>query len=334
MTRLVLETIAKSLNILIVDSAQLINRFFTKGFKMTRLFKVGGVTFSTAPIMVGAGACKTPATTLDWLKVAPVVSGSYTLEFRIGNEGSRLFYPDDLETFLNEGKAYNWLGMPNIGIPAMCKAVAEIKPTQPLIISIAAFTVADYLQAIRLVAKLKNIVAIELNFGCRNTEHGAPLSFDLLGLKYLLEHLPDIGIPMWLKFSPYIEETSFLLPQVVKLLNAYASKIAAVVTCNTKWEFAGQDKISSPDGFASLSGPALKPIALEQVKRFRDILVQDIDVIGVGGITTGDDVIDFFNDGAAAVQLTSLPFWLGDPGKFWEHLLNEETGNKLLDFIS
>jgi dihydroorotate dehydrogenase (fumarate) len=301
---------------------------------MTRLFKIGGVTFSTAPIMIGAGACKTPATTLDWLKVAPVVSGSYTPGFRIGNEGDRLFYPDDLETLLREGKAYNWLGMPNIGILSMRKFFAGITPTQPLIISIAAFTVADYLKAIRLVAKLKNIAAIELNFGCRNTEHGAPLSFDVHGLRYLLEQLPDIGIPIWCKFSPYIEETSFLLPEAAKLINQHPTKVAAVVTCNTKWEYAGQDKISSPDGYASLSGPALKPIALEQVKHFRHILVPEIDVIGVGGITTGNDVIDFLRAGAAAVQLTSVPFWLGNPGKFWEHLLEEEAGHKLLNFVS
>jgi hypothetical protein len=47
---------------------------------MSKGKSVGGLSFPGLPIMIGAGVCKDPKLTLDWLKIAPVVSGSYTKE--------------------------------------------------------------------------------------------------------------------------------------------------------------------------------------------------------------------------------------------------------------
>ena len=284
---------------------------------------VGGVRLPL-PIKIGAGVCKTPDATMKWLQVAPTVSGSYTMKFRTGNEGARLSWPDDLETFLREGVMYNWWGMPNIGVIKMLRLFRTLlQPGQTLIISIAAFKVRDYIRAIKVIAAAGIAVAIEINIGCQNTEHGKPLSFDVHGLKRLLQALsglPELGIPLWLKVSPYVDDTSFLLPEVVKLLNQYRERIAAVVTCNTFWTFAGNDKISSPDGYASMSGSALKAVSLQQLDRFRAGLHASIDVISVGGITTGSDIVDRFARGAAAVQLVSLPSLLR-PDQFWDSLM-------------
>lgn len=284
---------------------------------------VGGVRLPL-PIKIGAGVSKTPDATMKWLQVAPTVSGSYTPCFRIGNVAARLSWPDDLETFLREGIMYNWWGMPNQGIVKMIRRFKTLlQPEHTLIISIAAFKVRDYIRAIKVIAAAGIAVAIEINIGCQNTEHGKPLSFDVHGLKRLLQalsELPDLGIPLWLKVSPYVEDTSFLLPEVVKLVNQYRERIAAVVTCNTFLTYAGQDKISSPDGYASLSGPALKAISLEQLDRFRAGLHPSVDVFSVGGITTGSDIVDRFARGAAAVQLVSLPSLLR-PDQFWDSLI-------------
>lgn len=290
---------------------------------MSTVATVGRVSLPL-PVMIGAGVCKNPDSTMKWLQIVPTVSGSYTPRFRLGNEGARLSWPDDLETFLREGMMYNWWGMPNMGVIKMLRRFKSLlTPGQPLVISIAAFKVRDYIRAIKLVAAAGIAVAIEINIGCQNTEHGKPLSFDVHGLKRLLQalsDLPNIGIPLWLKVSPYVAETSFLLPEVIKLVNQYRERIAAVVTCNTYWSEAGKDKISSPDGYASLSGPALKDIALEQLDRFRAGLHHTVDVISVGGITTGTDIVNRFARGAAAVQLISLPSLLR-PDQFWDHLL-------------
>jgi dihydroorotate dehydrogenase len=91
--------------------------------------------------------------------------------------------------------------------------------------------------------------------------------------------------------------------------------------------------IDPQDGFAGLSGPVMKRIALGQVKQFRGHLSSAVDVIGVGGITTGNDIVDFLNAGATAVQITSLAYWAGDSKSFQERLLDEETGSRFLKLL-
>ena len=68
--------------------------------------------------------------------------------------------------------------------------------------------------------------------------------------------------------------------------------------------------------------------------QFRQHLVSEIDVIGLGGVTIGNDVVDFLDAGAQAVQMTSLPFWLGTPGRLWETLLDQDTGDRLEAYLS
>lgn len=295
---------------------------------------VGGVLLPPPPIMIGAGACKTVSSTKDWLQVAPVVSGSYTLDARVGNLGDRLFFPDTLEEFLAGRYAYNWFGMPNVGITRLLAELQILETSNPVIISVAGFCVADYVWAVALLADLDVVAGIELNFGCQNTEHGVPMSFDLESMQKVFAAIrPFAHKPIWAKFSPYVGKQERLLSEVALLVHEYCDVIKAVVTCNTLRKFAGKEKISSPDGFASLSGSKLKALAMRQLTLFRCLLPDDIDIISVGGITTGNDVIERLDTGASAVQLTSLPFYFGRPNLFWEHLLNPETGSRLIELL-
>lgn len=279
--------------------------------------------------MIGAGACKDPKLTLDWLKIAPVVSGSYTKEARSGNSGDRLFYPGTLEEFLKLGYGLNSFGVKNDGVEAAVGEFSGSQFNQPLIISVVGFSVEDYVHCAKVASESEKVSAIELNLSCPNTEHGSIFSFDLKALTQLFTALAqNKRKPLWVKLSPYSDPNQ--LAAVATLINKYSDIIRSVVTCNTfPSSYAGEQTTSPHQGLAGLSGPALKPIALGQVRQFRQLLNSDIDVIGVGGITTGNDVIDFLDAGAAGVQLTSLPFWLGDSEKFWSHLLDAETGSKL-----
>ena len=299
---------------------------------MTSLYLAGGISMHHAPIMIGAGACKTPHTTREWLAVAPVVSGSYTPKSRSGNSGNRLFYPDTLAQLDEAGFGLNSFGMPNVGFSIAAHELARREGEHPLIVSIAGFSIQDYVDGVALFETVWGVQAIECNFGCPNTEHGRIMSFDLHSLDTLLQRLRAyVRKPLWAKFSPYSDPG--LLKEVAAIVTAAAS-IKAVVTCNTfPNAYAGRDTISPMKGLAGLSGPALKPIALGQVIQFRRELPDTIDVIGVGGITTGDDAMDFLGAGANAVQLTSLPFWLGSPRRFWETLLDPTTGARLVTYL-
>ncbi len=300
---------------------------------MLKAHDVGVVLFEGLPVMIGAGVCKDPKLTLDWLEVAPVVSGSYTKEARSGNSGDRLFYPDTLDELLKLGYGLNSFGAKNDGIEAAVSEFNESQFNQPLIISVAGFSVEDYVHCVEIVSTSETVSAIELNLSCPNTEHGSIFSFDLKTLDQLFTILAqNKQKPLWVKLSPYSDPNQ--LAAVAALINTHRHTISAMVTCNTfPSAYAGADIISPHDGLAGLSGPALKPIALGQVRQFRQLLNPDIDVIGVGGITTGNDIIDFLDAGAAAVQITSLPFWLKEPEKFWSHLLDTKTGNKLTNIM-
>jgi dihydroorotate dehydrogenase (fumarate) len=72
--------------------------------------------------------------------------------------------------------------------------------------------------------------------------------------------------------------------------------------------------IGANDGYAGMSGPALKYIALGQVRQFRKLLPPSIQIDGVGGVTTGRDVLDMERAGAARVQIASAFFTSLDPG--------------------
>jgi dihydroorotate dehydrogenase (fumarate) len=298
---------------------------------------VGGVHFEGPAIMVGAGVCKTHAAAKKWSAVAPVVLGSITPEVREGNQGSKLFYPESLEEIRTKGYGLNWFGMPNNSFERIMHELRHepLNQNYPIAVSIAGFSVGDFIIGDFGFRSVNSVCALEFNFGCPNTEHGKIISFDLKTIHEILEGLVrnEPLQPIWLKFSPYSDPGQ--LREVAELVNDFTSIVKAVTTCNTfPNAYAGQNAISSPDGLAGLSGPALKPIALGQVIQFKKYLDPRIDVWGIGGITTGNDIADFFEAGADGVQMTSLPFWLGEPRGFLEGLAHSETGDRLQTLLA
>lgn len=152
------------------------------------------------------------------------------------------------------------------------------------------------------------------------------MSFDLSSIEELLMHLHP-NKPVWLKFSPYSDP--MFLKEMAAVVNSAKSKVKAVVTCNTfPNAYVSRNAITPNDGLADLSGPALKSIALGQVVQWRKHLDSDIDVIGVGGITTGNDAQDFLEAGASAIQTNSLAFWSGKPPEYGGRLTAEGSSER------
>lgn len=301
-------------------------------------WNAGGVRLPHGPYMIGAGVCKTPASTAEWLKVAPVVSGSYTPELRKGNPG-KVLYPETFEEFLRLGFGLNSYGMPNMGFAAAATQFEWMESEQPLIVSIAGFSIDDYLSGLADFGNLPVVSALELNFGCPNTqgEHPEIISFCPEVVRRLLGYITHNGLiekPIWLKFSPYSNPSE--LKRMADVVNKFADSMKlAVVTCNTfPNSYAGSGKIDGNNGMAGKSGPAIKEEAMGQVRQFRQHLDGRIDVIGVGGATYGDDILDFLEAGAQAVEITSLAHWMGDPRQFHEHLLTGERSLRLVEYLT
>jgi dihydroorotate dehydrogenase (fumarate) len=109
--------------------------------------------------------------------------------------------------------------------------------------------------------------------------------------------------------------------QAATILNRHAGRIAYVVTMNTIGNCLTVDTetesatIAPKGGFGGLAGGFAKPIALANVAQLRKRLTDDIDIVGVGGVASGDDAFQLILCGAKAVQVATT-HWLEGPDCF------------------
>lgn len=245
-----------------------------------------------------AALCKT--------KIGVVLVGSITAEPRQGNPEPRWF--------VGEGYALNSFGMPNGGIeyyktelPKMVKTVH--KAGKKFALSVAGFSTNEY-TLLALLADMAGVDFLELNFGCPNVSINGDqkpiVSFDVESIAEILTAVEAVTqLPLLIKLSPYSNPGE--LKRVAATL-AQHDTVAAVVTSNTfpngYESVEGNPVIAST--YAGVSGAALRPIAVGQVRQFREALPDTIAVIGVGGVESKSDAEQFFAAGASIVQCATL----------------------------
>lgn len=238
--------------------------------------------------------------------IGAITVGSITVAPRDGNPEPRWY--------VGNGYAINSFGMPNGGaefykenLPEMIRIAHDTDKKFNL--SVAGFNTAEYVQLAK-IADEAHVDFLELNLGCPNvTVDGVqkPIaSFDTDYINEIISSVKQVtAIPLLIKLSPYSNPAE--LKNVANVLAEH--HIAAVVTMNTfpnsyESDEKGQPVIAST--FGGLSGQALRAISVGQVKQFRDALPPEIAVIGVGGCETLDDVKQYVNVGADAVQAATL----------------------------
>lgn len=290
------------------------------------------------PLMNGAGICKiieghNGVKELARSSSAAVMVGSFTLESR----------PDkDSETyFSNRNFSLNSFDLANRGadfykenLPKMAAIARNHK--KPLFASVAGFTVAEY-GLLAAIALDGGADLVELNLSCPNVWKGDRQEriacFDP-GLVDEIIACVDSKAASWervkqrkariaVKISPFSDPVA--LSQTAAVIGRW-QRIGAVTAVNTfpnafGYNEQGKSQLISAGGLAGLGGPALRPIGLGQVKQLRSMLPEEIDIIGVGGISTGQDVLDYLKTGAKAVQIASIFFERGP--KIFDQLLME-----------
>ena len=203
----------------------------------------------------------------------------------------------------------NAIGLQNIGARAFLEEklprLRQIKDTV-VITNVFGYTREDYENTIQILNEGEGIAAYELNVSCPNTEHGGlQFGMDPRSLDEVVTTAKRVARrPLIVKLSPNV--TSITQMAYV----AQESGADALSLINTFTAMAIDPETRKPriaNVTAGLSGPAIKPIAVRMVYDAANAV--KIPVIGMGGISTPADVIEFMLAGATAVQIGTASYW-------------------------
>ncbi len=225
----------------------------------------------------------------------------------------------------------NSIGLQNIGVRAFVReklpALARLRTA--VVANVFGYAVDDYVEVARVLESAEGLAAYELNVSCPNTRHGGIyFSSDPALLAEVVQAVKRVARrPVIVKLSPNVAAIEPLAraaeasgADAISLVNTY---IALAIDARTRRPRLGA-------GFGGLSGPAIKPLALRLV--YQAAQAVKIPVIGLGGISTGEDAAEFLVAGASAVQVGTATFW--DPGspvrvarELGRFLRDEKIGN-------
>jgi dihydroorotate dehydrogenase (NAD+) catalytic subunit len=203
----------------------------------------------------------------------------------------------------------NAIGLQNIGARAFVdEKLPKLRQIQNIVVlaNVFGYTREDYERTIQILNEGEGIAAYELNVSCPNTAHGGiqfgsdPRSLDeVVSLARRTSKRPLI-----VKLSPNVTSIAQMAhvaeeagADAISLVNTF---VAMAIDADTR-----KPRIANVT--AGLSGPAIKPIALRMV--YDAAKAVKIPIIGMGGISTPVDIVEFMLAGASAVQIGTASYW-------------------------
>ncbi|MDR2192722.1 MAG: dihydroorotate dehydrogenase [Endomicrobium sp.] len=225
-------------------------------------------------------------------RLGGIITKTITLEPRAGNPQPRI-----AEVC---GGMLNTIGLQNIGVKTFVEEPLEklSKIGTPIFVSVAGFCLKDYVETVKILNAQKGIAAIELNLSCPNLKKQIVCA-DLPLTKAVIKGVKKASkIPIIAKLSPMITDIAELSlivqnagADAVTLANTYPAMAIDIKTF--------KPKLSTVKG--GMSGACIKPLTLRCVydayKKIR------IPILACGGITTGEDAVEFMLAGASAVSV-------------------------------
>lgn len=261
---------------------------------------IAGVHFRN-PVMAASGTFgygREYAGLVDVAALGGICTKGLTLEARSGNMGRRLH-----ET---QAGLLNSIGLENPGIPAFIRdELPRMSALGPVIIAnLSGSSTLDYVEGARLLSDT-DIDMIELNISCPNVRAGG-MAFGL----YPADAAVLVGAVRAVSRKPLVVKLSPNAGDLCAVAAACADHGAdALSLVNTFKAMAIDVRRRAPvfdNVTAGLSGPAIRPIALRMVWEVCQAV--RIPVIGLGGIATTDDALEFLLAGASAIQVGTATF--------------------------
>ncbi|NME82417.1 dihydroorotate dehydrogenase [Clostridium sp. SM-530-WT-3G] len=227
-----------------------------------------------------------------------ISSKGLTINPKAGNDGLRVY-----ET---ASGMMNSVGLNNPGIDAFIET--ELPKMKKLgtnvIANIGGGCIEDYVKAVTKINET-DVDMIELNISCPNVKHGG-MAFGIksnVAYDVVKEIKSIVKKPLMVKLSPNAED---IVDMAVKCEEAGADSISLINTLKGMAIDIYKRKPVFNNVTAGLSGPAVKPVALAMVHDVAKAV--NIPVIGLGGIASGADAIEFMMAGASAIQIGTVNF--------------------------
>ncbi len=235
---------------------------------------------------------------LEEFPFSAFVSKTITLEPRAGNEPQRIW-----ET---PAGMINSIGLPNKGLDGfMAEDLPQLGELPvPLIVSVMATGHDDFKRMVGALSERDEVAAFELNVSCPNVHSGLIVGEQPDETAALLEALRSLtGKPLIVKLTPNVAD-----PAAVAV-GAEEGGADAVSLINTMKASAIDPKTGKPGigvGQGGLSGPAVRPIAVAQVRAVAGAV--SLPIVGMGGICNGEDAFEMLSAGATLVAVGTESF--------------------------
>jgi dihydroorotate dehydrogenase (NAD+) catalytic subunit len=262
--------------------------------------EIAGVKFKN-PILTASGTCGYGEELVDLFnlsRLGGIVTKSITVEPREGHPPPR--------TAETDSGMLNAIGLANVGVDRFIdeKLAFLEKYDTVVVVNVAGARLQDYIDVCARLNDCPRADMVELNFSCPNVDWGMEIAKSPTRAEQAVREVGKVfSRPVIAKLSPNVSDIS----EIARACEAGGA--AAVSLINTLVGMAvdietGRPRLTNNTG--GLSGPAIKPVALAMVHQVYGAV--GIPVIGIGGITTWRDAVEFFLCGSSAVQVGTALF--------------------------
>ena len=258
------------------------------------------------PLMNASGVHCMTTQELDELahsEAGAFITKSCTINERKGNPEPRYF---DVPL-----GSINSMGLPNLGFSyyleyALAYEKVQENQNQPLFFSIAGMSVQENLEMLEKIEKSGFNGITELNLSCPNVPGKPQLAYDFEATYETLKEVFSIfSKPLGIKLPPYFDFAHF--DQMADILNQFPLTYVNAINSVGKGLYIDTEQeavvIKPKEGFGGIGGEYIKPTALANVRAFYTRLKPEIQIIGTGGIRTGQDAFEHLLCGASMLQI-------------------------------
>lgn len=263
--------------------------------------QIGRLTLRN-PVVTGSGTFgfgSEMANVVDLSKIGAIVVKSTSREPRLGNPTPRI-----VET---PSGILNAIGLQNGGVDNF---IAEKLPflrqfDVPIIVNLVGYEVGDYVYLAEKLTEAGGVHGLEINISCPNVKHGCDFAVDpALTAELIAAVRKATDLTLITKLSPNVTD---MVPIARAAVDAGSDALSLINTLLGTAIDIRRRKFRLANITGGLSGPAVKPVALRCVWQVHRAL-PNVPLIGMGGIMTATDAVEFLLAGATAVAVGTATF--------------------------